>query len=110
MNAAAEAAGTLVLYPNQASGANANGCWNWFRPQDQQAGAGEPALLLAMVRDAMASQAVDARRVYVAGLSAGGAMAALLAREYPEVFAAAGVHFRPGSRRSPEHDGARSRP
>ncbi len=92
MNAAAEAAGALVLYPSQASGANANGCWNWFRPQDQQAGAGEPALLLAMVRDAMASQAVDARRVYVAGLSAGGAMAALLAREYPEVFAAAGVH------------------
>lgn len=92
MNAAAEAAGALVLYPSQASGANANGCWNWFRPQDQRAGAGEPALLLAMVRDAMARHAVDARRVYVAGLSAGGAMAALLAREYPEVFAAAGVH------------------
>lgn len=92
MNAAAEAAGALVLYPSQAPGANANGCWNWFRPQDQQAGAGEPALLLAMVRHAMARHTVDARRVYVAGLSAGGAMAALLAREYPEVFAAAGVH------------------
>lgn len=92
MNAAAEAAGALVLYPSQASGANANGCWNWFRPQDQRAGAGEPALLVAMVRDAMATHAVDPRRVYVAGLSAGGAMAALLAREYPDVFAAAGVH------------------
>lgn len=92
MNAAAEGAGALVLYPNQTHNANANGCWNWFRPQDQQAGSGEPAMLVAMVRDAMASHDVDPRRVYVAGLSAGGAMAAVLAQQYPEVFAAAGVH------------------
>ena len=92
MNTAAESAGALVLYPTQQRAANHNGCWNWFRPEDQHADAGEPALLLAMVRQVMATEAVDPRRVYVAGLSAGGAMAALLAREYPQVFAAAGVH------------------
>ena len=92
MNATAEAAGALVLYPTQNQSANANGCWNWFRPEDQQAGAGEPALLLAMVQHAVAAQAVDAQRVYVAGLSAGGAMAAVLAQQYPQVFAAVGVH------------------
>ena len=92
MNAAAETAGALVLYPTQSQSANANGCWNWFRAEDQKAGAGEPALLLAMVKHAIASQTVDSRRVYVAGLSAGGAMAAVLAQQHPEVFAAVGVH------------------
>lgn len=92
MNATAEAAGALVLYPTQSQSANANGCWNWFRPEDQQGGAGEPALLLAMVQHAMAAHAVDAQRVYVAGLSAGAAMAAVLAQQHPEVFAAVGVH------------------
>ena len=92
MNATAEAAGALVLYPTQTQSANANGCWNWFRPEDQQAGAGEPALLLAMVQHAARAHAVDAKRVYVAGLSAGGAMAAVLAQQHPEVFAAVGVH------------------
>jgi poly(hydroxyalkanoate) depolymerase family esterase len=92
MNATAEAAGALVLYPTQTQSANANGCWNWFRPEDQKAGAGEPALLLAMVQHAVSAHAVDAKRVYVAGLSAGGAMAAVLAQQHPEVFAAFGVH------------------
>jgi len=92
MNATAETAGALVLYPTQSHSANAKGCWNWFRPEDQQAGAGEPALLLAMLKHAMDTQAVDTRRVFVAGLSAGGAMAAVLAQQHPGVFAAVGVH------------------
>ncbi|CAN7148030.1 extracellular catalytic domain type 1 short-chain-length polyhydroxyalkanoate depolymerase [Acidovorax sp. LjRoot194] len=92
MNSAAAPANALVLYPAQPNSANPNGCWNWFRPEDQRRGSGEPALLMAMVRDVMARHPVDAQRVYVAGLSAGGAMAALLGREYPDVFAAVGVH------------------
>lgn len=92
MNATAEASGALVLYPTQNQSANANGCWNWFRPEDQRAGAGEPALLRAMLKHANEAQAVDTQHVYVAGLSAGGAMAAVLAQQYPSVFAAVGVH------------------
>jgi len=92
MNATAEAAGALVLYPTQSQSANPNSCWNWFRPEDQRAGTGEPALLLAMLRHAMEAQAVDASSVFVAGLSAGGAMAAVMAQQYPDVFAAVGVH------------------
>lgn len=92
MNGAAALANALVLYPEQPHSANAHGCWNWFRPEDQRRDHGEPSLLVAMVRDVVARHRVDTTRVYVGGLSAGGAMAALLAREYPDVFAAAGVH------------------
>ena len=92
MNQAAAPANALVLYPVQPRSANANGCWNWFEPGHQRRGQGEPELLVAMVRDVMARHPVDAQRVYAAGLSAGGAMAAVLGREYPDVFAAVGVH------------------
>ena len=92
MNAEAEAANAFVLYPAQATCANRNSCWNWFRRQDQMRGTGELATLVAMVQEVKARFSVDEDRVYAAGLSAGGAMAALLAREYPELFAAVGVH------------------
>ena len=92
MNSTAEAAGALVLYPTQSQSANAHRCWNWFRPEDQQSGAGEPALLHAMLRHTIASQPVDPQRVFVAGLSAGGAMAAVMAQQYPHLFTAVGVH------------------
>ena len=92
MNALAQEQGLYVLYPAQAPRSNAHKCWNWFLAGDQRRGQGEPALLAGMTRHVMATHRIDADRVWVAGLSAGGAMAAILAREYPDLFAAAGVH------------------
>ena len=92
MNAAAQAQGCFVLYPGQSRQANPQGCWNWFKHSHQQRGRGEPATLAGMTRHVMGRHQVDPKRVYVAGLSAGGAMAAILGDAYPELFAAVGVH------------------
>jgi poly(3-hydroxybutyrate) depolymerase len=92
MNELARAQGCFVLYPAQSQKANPQRCWNWFKHTHQARGRGEPALLAGMTRDVMARYQVDASRVYVAGLSAGGAMAAILVDAYPELYAAAGVH------------------
>ncbi|KFI05790.1 PHB depolymerase family esterase [Massilia sp. BSC265] len=92
MNTVAEAHGCLVLYPEQDRGANHSNCWNWFEPGQQRRGSGEPAVLAAMTREIIAEHDADPRRVYAAGLSAGGAMAAILGAEYPELFAAVGIH------------------
>ena len=92
MNALARQHGCYVLYPAQSRKANPQGCWNWFKHSHQVRGRGEPALLAAMTREVMARHRIDSARVYVGGLSAGGAMAAILGETYPELFAAVGVH------------------
>lgn len=92
MNELAEELGFLVAYPRQTQAANQQKCWNWFRASDQKRGRGEPALIAGLARQIVAAEQVDAARVYVAGLSAGGAAAAIMADTYPDVFAAAGIH------------------
>ena len=92
MNDAALERGFYVLYPAQTQHANSSRCWNWFKRNHQKRGRGEPAVLAGMTKDVMARYNIDPQRVYVAGLSAGGAMAAILGDAYPDLFAAVGVH------------------
>ena len=92
MDDAARREGFAVLYPEQCAKANPQRCWNWFRKKDQGREGGEPALLAGMVRHLVREHDLDAGRVFVAGLSAGGAMAATLGRTHPDLFAAVGVH------------------
>jgi poly(hydroxyalkanoate) depolymerase family esterase len=92
MNELAEARGYLIAYPAQPSKANAQRCWNWFRPEDQSRDCGEPALIAGLVQDILRDHNGDPARTYIAGLSAGGAAAAIIADAYPEIFSGVGIH------------------
>lgn len=101
MNAVAEREKFIVVYPEQLRQANSMGCWNWFEPAHQARGEGEPAMIAALASHVASLHRADPARIYIAGLSAGGAMAALAGKLYPEVFAAVGVHsgLAPGAAR-----------
>lgn len=92
MNALAERHRLVVMYPRQCRGENAQSCWNWFRRADQTRDQGEPAIIAGLTLEAVAEFGVSRDRTFVAGLSAGAAMAVILGETYPDVFAAVGAH------------------
>ena len=90
-DAIADRYGAIVVYPEQTDRANARRCWNWFLPENQSRERGEPAAILAVVEEIVERLNVDRSRIFVTGLSAGAAMAAILAEQSPDVFAGVGL-------------------
>ena len=99
-DALAEKRDFLVVYPNQAAftmtgpttfDGNGSNCWNWFLPQGQQRGSGEPALVAGLTRQAVAQWHGNRARTYVIGVSAGAALSDIMAATYPDIYAATGI-------------------
>jgi poly(hydroxyalkanoate) depolymerase family esterase len=86
----AESRGFVVVYPEQSTAANGTRCWNWFLPEHQARGGGEPAIIAAITEEVASSHAIDRSRIYVIGISAGADMAMIMGATYPDVYAAVG--------------------
>jgi len=92
MNTLADEHGFIAVYPAQSAGANAQKCWNWFRTEDQLRDSGEPAIIAGITTEVASTYRIDPRRIFVAGMSAGAAMAVILATTHPDLYAAVGAH------------------